>query len=82
MTDVRPINIIMLYKNIYNRLKYQEMNVLTPDEIAFLAKKDRQRKKHTKAQALYPTKHQEEIKDYNKKYYEVERTKLNEIKQK
>ncbi len=45
------------------------MNVLTPDEIDFLAKKDRQRKKHAEAQALYRTKvnkHQEEIKDYNK----------------
>ena len=58
------------------------MNVLTPDEIDFLAKKDRQRKKHAEAQALYRTKHQEELKDYNKKKCEDQRTKLNEINKK
>jgi len=43
------------------------MNVLTPDELAFLAKIEKQRKKHAEAQAVYRTKHQEELKDYNKK---------------
>ena len=58
------------------------MNVLTPDELAFLAKIEKQRKKHAEAQALYRTKHQEELKDYNKKKYEDQRTKLNEINKK
>jgi hypothetical protein len=58
------------------------MNVLTADEIAFLVKIEKQRKKHAQSQALYRSKHQEEIKDYNKKHYEDERTKLNEINKK
>ena len=58
------------------------MNVLTPDELAFLAKIEKQRKKHTQAQALYRTKHQEEIKNYNKQHYDNERAKLNEINKK
>ena len=51
----------MLYKNI-TRYLIKKMNVLTPDELAFLAKIERQRKKHAEAQALYRTKHQEELK--------------------
>ena len=52
---------------------------LTTEEIAFLNKIEEQKQKHREAQAKYRAGKKDEIKEYNKKYYEEQKTKLNII---
>jgi len=57
-------------------------SILTPEEIAFLDKINKQKQKHNEAQAKYRASKAEEIKVYNQKYHEEKRTKLKEIRNK
>lgn len=57
-------------------------SILTPEEIAFLDKINKQKQKHNEAQAKYRASKAEEIKVYNQKYHEEKRTKLKEINKK
>ena len=53
------------------------MSGLTADEIAFLEKMEKNKQKHREAQAKYRTSKKDVIKEYNKKYYDEQREKLN-----
>lgn len=55
------------------------MNVLTPDEIAFLNKIEQNKQKHRQAQTQYRASNKNKIAEYNKKYNEDQKTKLNNI---
>ena len=45
-------------------------SILTPEEIAFLDKINKQKQKHNEAQAKYRASKADEIKVYNQKYHE------------
>ena len=57
-------------------------SILTPEEIAFLDKINKQKQKHNEAQAKYRVSKADEIKVYNKKYHEEKQKKLQEINKK
>jgi len=57
-------------------------SILSEEEKAFLAKYEQQKQKHRASQQAYRTSHQEQIKQYNKKYFEEKKKKLNEINEK
>jgi len=57
-------------------------SILTPEEIAFLDKINKQKQRHNEAQAKYRASKADEIKVYNQKYHEDKRTKLKEINKK
>lgn len=57
-------------------------NILTEEERNFLEKYEQQKKKHRALQQAYRQQHQEKIKEYNKKYFDDRRRKLNEINMK
>jgi hypothetical protein len=44
------------------------MNILTADEIAFLAKIEQNKQKHKQAQTQYRASNKNKIAEYNKKY--------------
>ena len=58
------------------------MSNLTPDELLFLDKLEKQRIKHNQQQKAYRKRNAIKIKDYNKNYYETKREKINLIKRK
>lgn len=58
------------------------MNVLTPEEQAFLIKMEQQRQKHKEAQAKYRAANRNKMNDYNKTYQENQRLKKAEINKK
>jgi len=55
------------------------MSGLTAEEISFLEKMEKNKQKHREAQAKYRTTKKDVIKEYNKKYYDEQREKLNSI---
>lgn len=57
-------------------------NILTDEERLFLEKHEQQKIKHRASQQAYRTQHQEQIRDYNKRYFEERKKKLNEINEK
>jgi len=58
------------------------MSNLTPEEILFLERIENQRIKHNQTQKKYRADKADQIKEYNKKYYETRRDKFNSIKSK
>ena len=58
------------------------MSSLTPEELLFLKKYEQQRINHNNRQKLYRVNNAEHVRNYNKRYYETKREKLNSIKRK
>jgi len=58
------------------------MTSLTPEELLFLKKYEQQRINHNNRQKLYRVNNAEHVRNYNKRYYETKREKLNSIKRK
>ena len=54
-------------------------SILTPEEIAFLDKINKQKQKHNEAQAKYRVSKADEIKVYNKKYHEENKLDLPQV---
>jgi len=57
-------------------------SILTPEEVAFLDKINKQKQKHNEAQAKYRASKADEIKVYNQNYHKQKRTQLQEINKK
>ena len=57
-------------------------SLLSEEEKAFLEKYEQQKKKHRASQQAYRLQHQEQIREYNKKYFENRKRKLDEINMK
>ena len=57
-------------------------SLLSEEEKAFLEKYEQQKKRHRASQQAYRLQHQEQIKEYNKKYFEDRKRKLDEINMK
>jgi hypothetical protein len=57
-------------------------SLLSEEEKAFLEKYEQQKKKHRASQQAYRLQHQEQIKEYNRKYFEDRKRKLDEINMK
>lgn len=58
------------------------MTQLSPEEILFLERMEQQRIKHNQTQKKYRANKAEQIREYNKKYYEARKQRLNSIKSK
>ena len=58
------------------------MSNLTQDELLFLERIEQQRIKHNQNQKRYRENNADYVRDYNKRYYETKRQKLNAIKKK
>ena len=56
--------------------------LLSEEERAFLENYEQQKKRHRASQQAYRLQHQEQIKEYNKKYFENRKRKLEEINRK
>ena len=56
--------------------------ILTAEEQAFLKKKEEQKQRHKEAAAIYRANNEDKIKDYNKKYNDDQKSKLDTIKTK
>lgn len=57
-------------------------SILTPEEVAFLDKINKQKQKHNEAQAKYRASKADEIKVYNQNYHKQKRIELQEINKK
>ena len=57
-------------------------SILSEEERAFLEKYEQQKKKHRASQQAYRLQHQEQIKKYNKNYFENRKRRLDEINMK
>ena len=57
-------------------------SLLSEEERAFLENYEQQKKRHRASQQAYRLQHQEQIKEYNRKYFENRKRKLNEINMK
>jgi hypothetical protein len=57
-------------------------SLLSEEEKAFLEKYEQQKKRHRASQQEYRLQHQEQIREYNKKYFENRKQKLDEINMK
>ena len=58
------------------------MDLLSEEEKIFLENYEKYKKKHRASQQAYRLQHQEQIKEYNKKYFEERKRKLDEINKK
>lgn len=58
------------------------MDFLSEEEKVFLENYEKYKKKHRASQQAYRLQHQEQIKEYNKKYFEERKRKLDEINKK
>ena len=58
------------------------MNLLSEEEKVFLEKYEQQKKRHRASQQEYRLQHQEQIREYNKKYFENRKQRLDEINMK
>ena len=58
------------------------MNLLSEEEKVFLENYEQQKKRHRASQKAYRLQHQDQIKKYNKKYFENRKRKLDEINMK
>ena len=57
-------------------------SLLSEEERAFLEKYEQQKKRHSISQQAYRLQHQEQIREYNRKYFEDRKRKLDEINRK
>jgi len=57
-------------------------SLLSEEERAFLENYEQQKKRHRASQQAYRLQHQEQIKEYNRRYFENRKQKLNEINMK
>ena len=57
-------------------------SVLSEEDKAFLQKYEQQKKRHRASQQAYRLQHQEQIREYNRKYFENRKLKLDEINRK
>ena len=57
-------------------------SLLSKEERVFLENNEKYKKKHRASQKTYRQQHQEQIKEYNRKYFEERKRKLEEINKK